>query len=312
MAKVTFVSAGRRPYLKRQLQQRGLAFEAWDNGIRSCEDPKRLQRLAQTLSAEKIDALLRKWLKRLPHLFTSKDRQAGYRYQLSILQAEFSHTQVLDQAVNGRVFFEEVIRENLDLGRPDQVQLIFQRRLTRRTPGRFRTRVITAGVVPSLYVDYKKTRIKQYHKEGRALRTETTINNTYDFDVGRSLKNLPQLKTLGFAANRRLLEMQRITHDCTLGGNRFQKLQKPLWFATLNERPRCASGTRACWRFCQPWSSFVCCPRLPSRSAAPALCGSPGARPHRPHSRANDLSAATAPFAWSHRASFAITPPSAD
>ena len=64
-----------------------------------------------------------------------KDRQAGYRYQISILQAEFSLTQVLDRPVTGRIFFEEVIRENLDLGRPSQVQLIFDRRVTRRTPG---------------------------------------------------------------------------------------------------------------------------------------------------------------------------------
>jgi hypothetical protein len=45
----------------------------------------------------------------------------------------------------------------------------------RATPGRFRTRVLTDGVTPSLHIDYKHTRIKQYHKEGRALRTETTI-----------------------------------------------------------------------------------------------------------------------------------------
>ena len=38
--------------------------------------------------------------------------------------------------------FEEVIRENLDIGRPDQMQLIFDRRVSRRTPGRFRTRVL--------------------------------------------------------------------------------------------------------------------------------------------------------------------------
>jgi hypothetical protein len=137
-------------------------------------------------------------------------------------------TQVLDRPVSGRVFFEEVIRENLDLGRPDQVQLIFERKITRRTPGRFRTRVITDGVIPSLYVDYKRTRIKQYHKEGRALRTETTINNTYDFNVGRSLKNLPALKTIGFAANRRLLQVQTLSHDCTLGEKRFQTLQAPV------------------------------------------------------------------------------------
>jgi hypothetical protein len=128
----------------------------------------------------------------LPHPYTAADRKAGYRYQVSILQAEFSLTQVLDRPVTGRVFFEEVIRENLDIGRPSQVQLIFDRRVGKKTPGRFRTRVITDGVVPSLHVDYKTTRIKQYHKEGRALRTETTINNTRDFGIGKLIRNLPR------------------------------------------------------------------------------------------------------------------------
>src|SRR5215467_12609368 len=149
-------------YVKRQLAKEGIAFEALDNGILTCADPKRLQQLCDGLSAGKIDALLRKWLRRLPHPFTAKDRAAGYRYDLSILQAEFSLTQVLDRPNSGRVFFEEVIRENLDIGRPDQVQLIFERRVTRRTPGRFRTRVITEGVTQSLHIDYKRSRIKQY------------------------------------------------------------------------------------------------------------------------------------------------------
>src|SRR5207245_4712829 len=138
-----------------------------------------------------------------------------------ILQVEFSLTQVLDRPVTGRIFFEEVIRENLDIGRTDQVQLIFARVVKQRgrrpTPGRFRTRVITEGVYPSLHVDYKTTRIKQYHKEGRALRTETTINNTKDFDIGKRLHNLPALREVGFRANRRLLDVQRISHDCSIG-----------------------------------------------------------------------------------------------
>ena len=215
-------------YLKRQLAKRGVAFEALDNGIKSCADPKLMQRLCDALSADKIDRLLRKWLRRLPHPFPARDRAAGYRYQLSILQAEFSLTQVLDQPVTGRVFFEEVIRENLDIGRPSQVSLVFDRKVSRRTPGQFRTRVITDGVMPSLHVDYKKTRIKQYHKEGQALRTETTINDTRDFAIGRRIVNLGELRKIGFAANRRLLDVQRIGHDCFIGEVSFQKLQKPV------------------------------------------------------------------------------------
>src|SRR5206468_3157281 len=144
----------------------GLLFvgKALDNGLLSCAEPRQLQALCDGLAAAKIDALVRKWLARLPHPFTPRDRRAGYRYEVSILQAEFSLTQVLDRPVTGRLFFEAVIRENLDLGRPDQVQLIFDRRVSQATPGRFRTRVITEGVTPSVHVDYKHTRIKQYHK----------------------------------------------------------------------------------------------------------------------------------------------------
>ncbi len=214
-------------YVKRQLAKEGIAFEPLDNGILSCADPKRLQQLCNGLSAAKIEALLRKWLAKLPHPYTARDRQAGYRYQVSILQAEFSLTQVLDRPQTGRIFFEEIIRENLDLGRPDQVQLIFERRVSKRTPGRFRTRVLTAGVVPSLHVDYKNTKIKQYHKEGRALRTETTINNTYDFKINRGLNNLAALRQIGFTANRRLLDVQRLSHDCLIGEDVFRQVNEP-------------------------------------------------------------------------------------
>ena len=217
-------------YAKRQLERRGIRYEALDNGVLSCEDPAMLQKICDELSAEKIDALFRKWLRRLPHPFTAKDRSKGIRYELSMLQTEFSLTQVLDRPVTGRIFFEEVIRENLDIGRPDQVQLIFDRRIVRKgpsaTPGRFRTRVITEGVYPSLHVDYKANRIKQYHKEGRALRTETTINNTRDFGIGKRLHNLPALREVGFRANRRLLDVQRISHDCSIGEHGFHAIQR--------------------------------------------------------------------------------------
>jgi hypothetical protein len=214
-------------YVKRQLERRGIAYEALDNGILSCEDPKRLQQICDGLSAEKIERVIRKWIRRLPHPFTLEDRKAGYVHQISILQAEFSLTQTLDRPVQGRVFFEQIIRDNIDIGRPDQVQLIFDRRITKRTPGRFRTRVLTDGVIPSLHLDYKHTRIKQYHKLGRALRTETIVNDTYDFKIGRLLTNLPRLREVGRKANRRLLDVQRISHDCSIGEDALQGILRP-------------------------------------------------------------------------------------
>jgi hypothetical protein len=204
-------------WAQRQARAAGIAFTALDNGFLDCEDPDALQRICERLSAAKIDAFFRRWLARLPHPFTAADRRAGYRYELSILQAEFSLTQVLDRPRSGRVFFEQLIRENLDLGRPDKASLIFGRQVRvrgrRLTPSRWRTRVITPDVTPSIHVDYKHSKIKQYHKLQRAIRTETTINDTRDFAIGKRLHNLPALREVGFQANRRLLATQRLGHD---------------------------------------------------------------------------------------------------
>jgi hypothetical protein len=215
-------------WLKRQLAMERIPYEALDNGLLRCGDPKRAQALAASLGPAKIEALLRKWLGRLPHPFTAADRRAGYRYEPFIWQAEFSLTQVLDRPLSGRVFFEEVIRENLDLGRPDQVALIFARRITRRARGWFRTRVITEGVMPSLHLDYWLNRIKQYFKNGRGLRTETTINNSAAFKVPKRLQSLPQWRQIGFQANRRLLDVQKISQDCALGEAAFAKINQPI------------------------------------------------------------------------------------
>jgi hypothetical protein len=208
-------------WAKRQAAKAGIGFEALDNGFAACDDPARVQRICDRLGARQIDGLLRKWLARLPHPFTPADRRAGYRYDVSVLQAEFSLTQMLDHPLSGRVFFEEVVRDNIDIGRPDRVSVIFDRRIHRRgpraTPGRFRTRVFTEGVTPSLHVEYKAARVKQYHKEGRAIRTETTINDSRDFGIGKRLCNLPALREIGFSANRRLLAAERIDHDPMIG-----------------------------------------------------------------------------------------------
>ena len=88
--------------------------------------------------------------------------------------------------------------------------------------------MLTEGVVPSLYAQYKHTKIKPYHKEGRAPRTETTINDPYDFAIGRKLCTLPALRAIGFAANRRLLDVQTLSHDCVNGKARFQAVLQPI------------------------------------------------------------------------------------
>jgi hypothetical protein len=232
-------------WAQRQAEAAGIAFTALDNGFLECDDPHALQRICERLSPTKIDAFFRRWLARVPHPFTAADRRAGYRYELSILQAEFSLTQVLDRPHSGRVFFEQLIRENLDLGRPDQASLIFNRRVRQRgrrpTPSRWRTRVLTAEVTPSIHVDYKHSKIKQYHKLQRAIRTETTINDTRDFAIGKRLRNLPALRQVGFSANRRLLATQRLGHDPIATARALHNITDPI---TIGESRTKVAGLR--------------------------------------------------------------------
>ena len=110
--------------------------------------------------------------------------------------------------------------------------LIFARRIIRKgpraTPGRFRTRVITEGVVPTLHVDCKHSKIKQYHKEGKALRTETTINDACDFGIGKRLDNLPALRAAGFRATRRLLDAGKLSYDPADGQAAIRHITRPV------------------------------------------------------------------------------------
>jgi len=219
-------------WAQRQAAKAGIGFTAMDNAFAAVEGVPRLQQICDSLGPAQIYALLEKWLEILPNPFTDADRAAGYRYEVSILQAEFSLTQMLDAPVSGRIFFEHVIRDNLDIGRAEQVGLIFNRRIQhgrkRPTPSRFRTRVITNGVTPSLHADYKHSSIKQYHKQGRALRTETTINDSSDFGICKGLVNLPALREIGFSANRRLLGVQRLDHDPLLGAQQLHDILGPV------------------------------------------------------------------------------------
>lgn len=214
-------------WVKHQLEKRDIPFEGLDNCILSSPRPDLVQQVCDELDVSTVRKFFERWMAVLPQPLSEADREAGYRHHLSIFQFEMSLTQVFDRPLAGRQFFEEVIRDHLDLGRPDKIQLIFNRRVSKRTPGRFRTRVITSGVDPRLYLDYKHSGIKQYYKQGRALRTETTINDTRDFGIGRDISHLPDLRTIGREANRRLLDAQCLSEHCIIGATTFQQVVLP-------------------------------------------------------------------------------------
>jgi hypothetical protein len=197
-------------WAQRQLDKAGITYEALDNGFRSCADPRALQCICDRLGPGAVKSYFWRWQHRLPSPFTRSDLRAGYVYELAFRQFEVSDTRVFDHPQAGRAFFEGLIRDHLDVGRPSIVSLIFGRRVDRRTPGTFATKVVTRGVEPEISCYYRSSRIKQYFKEHRAVRTETVICDTKDFGIGRRVNqdNWRALRAVGESANQRLCDAQ--------------------------------------------------------------------------------------------------------
>lgn len=215
-------------WLKRQLTKRCVAYESLDNGFRWVQQPELLAQLAHQLGADHIRAYFARWMHQLPGPLTAEDGAAGYTYALSILQLEVSDTRVFNKPVRARQWFEATITDQLTLGRPEQVSLLFGRRPNRRTRGRFETRIVDAYTLPVISFRYKHSTVKQYLKEAVALRTETTINDAYDFDLGRRLDNLPALRARGEATNAALLAHGENAETARLHGPELTQLVQPM------------------------------------------------------------------------------------
>ena len=215
-------------WAKRQAIKAGIDFAPLDNGFRACDQAERLAGICDSLSEQDIFGFCDRWMRQLPSPFTAAERgRYGYRY--SVRQLELSDTHVFDKPAAGRAWFEQTISDQLDLGRPDKVQIIFDRKVTTRTPGRFQTKVITKGVEPVIQAHYKHSKVKQYFKEGRALRTETTVNDPYDFGVKRTLTadTWKQLRSTGDDINDRLLDAQLQACNCAPDPSTLERLVSP-------------------------------------------------------------------------------------
>jgi hypothetical protein len=142
-------------------------------------------------------------------------------------QIETSRTIAFTQPRYARGFFEALLAGNLDLGRPDTLEIIFDRQIRKDTISEFKTKVVTRGTEVRINAFYKHSRIKQYLKDGRALRIETVINAPGDLPVQRRLHNLDELQAKARAINARLLQAERVGQGCHLANPVFERIAHP-------------------------------------------------------------------------------------
>ena len=216
---------------KQQARKLGLGFTELSNGFAACDDPALLQRICDSLQPGTIEVFFQRWLHRLPLPLEPADRDAGWWWELSMAQVEVSRTIVFTQPRHARSFFDALVTDNLDLGRPDTLEIIFDRQVRhgpqRSTGGTFRTRVVTRGTEVTVNAFYKHSRIKQYLKDQRALRVETVVNAPGDLGCQRRLHNLDELQSRARAVNARLLHTERAGQACVLANPVFERIAHP-------------------------------------------------------------------------------------
>ena len=218
-------------WAKRAAARAGIEFTALSNGFAACADPAGLQAICDRLGPTQIQAFCHRWLDALPTPLTGADEVAGYWWEFSMRQIETSRTIVFNAPRYARSFFEALVADNLDLGRPDTVELVFDRRIVngpkRATQGVFKTKVVTRGVDVTVNAFYRHSRLKQYLKDGRALRIETVINSPTDLRVNRRLIHLDELQGKARAINGRLLDAERVGQGCVLASPAFARVAHP-------------------------------------------------------------------------------------
>jgi hypothetical protein len=216
-------------WAKRQCVQAGIGFTALSNGFASCRDPQALQAICDRLGPGAINVFFQRWMSVLPLPLTTADRDAGYWWELSMRQIETSRTLVFDAPRHARGFFEALVADNLDLGRPDSVELIFSGH--RGHWGRppvvepvYKTKVVTRDTEVTINAFFKHSRVKQYLKDGRALRIETVVNSPDDLRCHRRLGHLDELQAKARDVNARLLDTERVGQGCVLASPAFERV----------------------------------------------------------------------------------------
>ena len=219
-------------WAKRQALAAGIGFTALSNGFASCGDPAGLQAICDRFGPGTVQVWFERWMARIPLPLTGADRDAGYWWELSMRQVETSRTLVFDDDVHARAFFEALLCENMDLGRPENVELLFRRgqRLGRPAippAGGFRTAIDRYCHLVTLNVFYKNSRLKQYLKDGVALRIEAVINAPGDLGCNRMLGNLPELQAKARAINARLLHTETVGQGTVLVSPVIERITRP-------------------------------------------------------------------------------------
>jgi hypothetical protein len=211
------------------MREDGIDFRQCANAFLRCSAPERLQQLAESLTSWDLLACGQKWLARLTPFFTAKEReQAGCQHRLFFSQVEFCDNLIFRRRAALDQLGERLLDANRTIGQPNKITVIFGRRISKHHRGKLQTEIEDMNLPnPVIRSHYGNGFIKQYVRDHLILRTEAASNNVHDYNVNKSVQNLPALRNALSAINDNYLNVQQDILETFIDRGQLRQLAQP-------------------------------------------------------------------------------------
>jgi hypothetical protein len=225
-------------WLASQLRRQGIAFGKDDNAFLACDDPARLQALADAFGPAQIVAAVEPWLVRWLPDVSAAERAAGYRHRLFVAQAEYCHNILFHREAALDRLFSRLLDHNRAIGSPERLAVIFGRPNFRADTRTAQTEVkVTRLKTTVLRTGFGGTTLKQYVKGKVLLRTETACFQLRDLSVPKDVQHLPKLRQVLGTSNARYLDAQQDVLASSVDRGQLERLRPPTVSAAGRRTP---------------------------------------------------------------------------
>ncbi len=216
-------------WLAIRLRAEGIHVRQESNAFLTCNDPARLQVLADSLTARDIDRCAQKWLRAFTPFFTPTERRmASCQHRLFFAQVEYADNLIFDRRTALDALGERLLDANRTIGQPTKLATIFGRKVTKRYRGKLETVIEDLDLPnPVIRSYYRDGSIKQYVRDHLMLRTEATSNNVTDFGVPKSIEAVPQLREAMATVTDRYLTVQQDILETFVDRGQLRALAEP-------------------------------------------------------------------------------------
>jgi len=234
------VCVNQHEWLARRLHEEGVFFRKAANAFVQCSSPDRLQQHANSLTPSDLEVPIQGWLRELVPFYASTDpnRISDCVYRLFCSQVEYCTNLIFKDRTALDRLAERLLDLNRSIGRPDKLSTIFGHRITKAYRGGLKTQIADHHLGnPVIRSEYKDSSVKQYVRDHVVLRNEATSYNTLDLGVGKSIRNLPQLRRVMNDINDRYLAIQQDVLETYVDRGQLARLRQPTITANGRRTP---------------------------------------------------------------------------